>query len=279
MWQESAPAKLNLFLHVTGKRADGYHLLQSLVAFTDIGDLLSFTPQLAFKLTIEGPFAPALDVKNNSISKAIKDFAEMIGDAPIGHWHLQKNLPVASGLAGGTADAAAAIRLMARIKNIAPTDERLLKIAALQGADGPMCLASQTAMIAGIGEQIAPQKLPHHYGVVLVNPKQPCPTPDVFKASNFLPQAQHAPINSINDWQSFLPTQKNMLMPAAVGLVPQIAEILWVLAQSPLVWLARLSGSGATCFALTPDADSAKSLAQAAQHYWPDYWVASGQLK
>ncbi|MBO6676844.1 MAG: 4-(cytidine 5'-diphospho)-2-C-methyl-D-erythritol kinase [Rhizobiales bacterium] len=270
-----APAKLNLALHVTGQRADSYHTLHSLVAFADVGDEISASPSDTDQLTVDGPFADGVPpLADNTLGAAL---------ALVRHWgeardpvriHLTKNLPVASGIGGGSADAAALIRLLTRGRDLSASE--LADCLAL-GADVPMCLAGTPAIVSGIGEERQPASLPAAH-VVLVNPGVGVSTPDVFKA---LDQKSNAPMPewpkpaSFEELVDYLQITRNDLMAPAIGLEPQISNCLDALTQAPF---ARMSGSGATCFALLETADDAAALAQKVANGHPDWWVTSGAL-
>lgn len=278
-----ARAKLNLALHVTGQCADGtphagYHTLHSLVAFADFGDEVRVQRSSADKLTVEGPFSvgvPALE--QNTLGNALKMVRRWGHDdlamAPVAI-SLTKDLPVASGIGGGSADAAALIALLTKNRTLSATEAS--DVLAL-GADVPMCLAGCSAIISGIGEKIAPVDLPS-CALVLVNPRVGVETPSVFRAlaekTNPPLQDWSAPKN-IADLVRYLHMSRNDLMAPAIGLVPEIAQCLAALASAPF---SRMSGSGATCFALCETMNDAEKLAAKTQDAHPDWWVCAGKL-
>jgi len=276
---EAAPAKVNLFLHVTGKRADGYHLLDSLAVFPAVGDMLHAAPARAGDLTlaIDGPFAPALrDDPDNLVLRAARALAARAGIAPCGALRLTKNLPVASGIGGGSADAAAALRLLARLWQVPAADTTL---AVALGADVPVCLARRATRMQGIGETLLPAPLLPRCGIILVNPGVAVATPAVFRARTGgfrppanLPSAWPTPAAMARD----LAELANDLEAPAISLAPVIGDVLAALRAQPNTLLARMSGSGATCFALCPDATVARAGATALVR--PGWWVWGGDL-
>jgi 4-diphosphocytidyl-2-C-methyl-D-erythritol kinase len=278
---EPAPAKLNLFLHVVGRRADGYHLLDSLVAFAEIGDVLDAAPAAALSLAIQGPFAARLSAgPDNLVHRAAMALAAETGIAPTGRLTLRKNLPVASGIGGGSADAAAALRLLCRLWNVAPQPAVLARLAARLGADVPVCLAGRTSRMGGIGDQLEPAPVLPDCGVLLVNPGVAVPTADVFRARQGGCSAPAALPGSWPDATAMaadLRALRNDLEPAAVGLQPVIAQVLAALAGLPGCLMARMSGSGATCYGLFADVGSAgRALGSVRQAEW---WCWAGALR
>jgi len=269
---EFAPAKLNLSLAVTAKRADGYHLLESLVAFADIGDRLTAQAAPAFSLAIDGPFASGLDAgADNLVARAASLFAERLGRRPDVALRLTKNLPVASGIGGGSADAAATLRALSRLWG-APIPAEL---PAMLGADVPVCVAGVPAWMSGIGEIVEPAGGLPGWGVVLVNPGVALATPAVFKARSgvFSAGGKFAP--SLAN----IAAAGNDLEAPAIALVPAIADVLAAFRGLPGVRLARMSGSGATCFALFYGPDEAAQAAKAVKAKAPSaWWVAAGRV-
>lgn len=262
---EPARAKLNLYLHVTGRRGDGYHLLDSLVVFAEAGDAITAAPADALTLGVDGPFAPALrDEKDNLVLRAARALAEATGSPRGAALTLTKNLPVASGIGGGSADAAAALRALCALWAVRPGGAVLDALAAKLGADVPVCLDGKAAFISGIGEQrAAAPKLPAA-GLVLVNPGIPLATPAVFakRTGPFSPPARFgaAPEDAAG-LAALLRERRNDLTEAATSLVPEIRAVLAALAASPGCLLARMSGSGATCFGLYADRRAAEGVA------------------
>lgn len=267
--QEFAPAKINLTLHVTGQRSDGYHLLDSLVVFADVGDGLA--AQLgASSLSVTGPFARGVPTgPENSILMA----AALLGIE--GQFHLTKNLPHPAGIGGGSADAAAAVRALCHLKGQPlPAPQALLPL----GADMPVCLSSRPQRMTSIGEDVAPVEALHPMWVVLVNPGVPTPTGPIFNA---LPSKNNPPMGpvprftSLHDQLSWLGQQRNDLEPPARTLCPEIAEVLSAITATD-AGLARMSGSGATCFGLyTSEAAANKAVAQLGR---PDWWIRAAKV-
>lgn len=273
---EAAPAKVNLFLHVTGRRADGYHLLDSLVVFGPAADRLSATPAEALSLTLGGPFSATLAAEpDNLVLRAARALAAAAGCNAGAKLHLEKRLPVASGIGGGSADAAAALRLLNRLWGCGLDAAALARIAAPLGADVPVCVASRPARMQGIGEVISAAPTLPECGLLLVNPRVPVATPAVFRAR----QGGFSPRATLPDaWPDAramaadLAVLTNDLQAPALTLCPAIAEVLSALRAATGCLLARMSGSGATCFGLfaTP------AEAEAAARNMPGEWWASG---
>lgn len=276
-----APAKLNLFLHVGPAGADGYHPLASLVAFADVGDGLAVTPAPRPSLAVTGPFARSLGGQgDNLVLRALSALgrAAGIGDPPLAV-RLDKRLPIAAGLGGGSSDAGAALKLARDALGLALDDDALAQVAAEIGADGPMCLFARTAWAEGRGDVLTfePRLPPLH--AVLVNPGVPSPTGAVYHAYDVGPPAAADRPAPPADWSApaviaWLGRQRNDLQAPAVALAPAIGHALSAVAAAPGVRLARMSGSGATVFGLCLDADTARDAARriAADH--PQWWVA-----
>jgi 4-diphosphocytidyl-2-C-methyl-D-erythritol kinase len=280
----AAPAKLNLYLHVTGKRPDGYHLLDSLVAFTDIYDTLTFTPAPALRFTADGPFAGGFgdeDPATNLVVRAAVALSEALGrDLPVA-FHLTKNLPVASGIGGGSADAAAALRGLARLWQIDPLSPVVLGVAAGLGADIPACVAGRACYMGGIGTELAPAPDLPEAGLLLVNPGVGLSTPSVYKArqGGFTPAARFAaPPADADALAALLAERRNDLTAPAVSLLPVIGDVLAAIAGLPACRLAQMSGSGATCFGLFADVGAAKRAGEALKAAHPGWWIAPGRL-
>lgn len=282
---EAASAKLNLALHVTGRRADGYHSLEMLVAFADLADELEAAPAARDTLTITGPFAAALgNSESNLVLKALAAFrARWPGALPAGlSLRLHKNLPVAAGLGGGSADAAAALRLFVRMGQGSFPFAELLAIATTLGADVPMCLYSLPAEVRGLGEIVLPLKQFPAAHVVLVNPLVPVVTADVFRRlarrdNPGLPPRVD-PLARPAQLGLWLGETRNDLEPPAMALVPAIADIKRHLAAIDGCILARMSGSGGTVFGLFGSSAQAHQAAHDLRMLWPDYWVAAAPL-
>ncbi|HKS64148.1 MAG TPA: 4-(cytidine 5'-diphospho)-2-C-methyl-D-erythritol kinase, partial [Xanthobacteraceae bacterium] len=276
-----APAKVNLTLHVLGRRADGYHEIESLVAFADIGDRLTFAPGETLALDLSGPTAQAAGAgADNLVRKAARALAERVEGLRLGRFSLDKQLPVAAGLGGGSSDAAATLRLLARVNDLSLDDERVRAAAQATGADVPVCLDPKARMMRGIGEILSdPFALPE-LPAVLVNPGVAVPTKDVFAALAAPPlttPAQAEDFFQINTdaaaLVSILAARRNDLEIPAIKLQAVIADVLEALQASPNCLLARMSGSGATCFGLFGSAGVAQEVAQRLQAEHPGWWV------
>lgn len=273
-----APAKVNLALHVVGRRADGYHLLDSLVAFADVGDRMSLAETGRASLAVEGPFAKGVPADDtNLVARALRAV-----DAPPLSVRLIKNLPPASGIGGGSSDAAAAVRGAAALDSEAPKTIAKAHATALLalGADIPMCLDPQPARITGIGEQIAPVRLPD-LPAVLINPLVEVPTGAVFQglSSTHQPLLTDPPeFARAGDVINWLYQQRNDLQDCAIGLCPEIGTCLDALAASQGCLLARMSGSGATCFGLYDTTNAAESAAKRLALAHQGWWVRSARL-
>ena len=280
-WHESAPAKVNLYLHLIGRRSDGYHLLDSLVVFANVADELRADPADSLSLTVEGPFAAGLATEpDNLVLRAARALATEAGVIPRARLVLHKNLPVASGIGGGSADAAAALRLLCRLWQVAPDPAALARVAAGLGADVPVCLAGRASRMAGIGERLEPAPVLPNCGLVLVNPGIAVATAEVFRARHgawSLDAGLPAGWPDANAMANDLRELRNDLEPVAVSLQPVIGDVLSSLAAAPDCLLARMSGSGATCFGLFPDADAAaRALVHVSRSGW---WCWAGTLQ
>ncbi|MBV9735103.1 MAG: 4-(cytidine 5'-diphospho)-2-C-methyl-D-erythritol kinase [Acidisphaera sp.] len=271
---EAAPAKVNLFLHVTGRRADRYHLLDSLVVFAGAGDVLHAAPDERLRLRTTGPFAGALPAGPANLAlRAAEALASRAGIAPRVRLTLDKRLPVASGVGGGSADAAAVLRLLARLWEPEAAGADLPGIAATLGADVPVCLAGRPARMRGVGERLDPAPALPEFGLALVNPGVALPTAAVFAArrGGFSPEASlPAAWADAASLAAGLADLRNDLEPPAIRLCPAVAEVLECLRALPGCLLARMSGSGATCFGLfaTPAAAVAGAAALARPGWW-----------
>ncbi len=279
---EFAPAKVNLCLHITGRRADGYHLLDSLVVFADVGDQLSFARADSLSLEMSGPFADAIEAtSDNLIFKA----ADLLGDrVPGAAVSLTKSLPVAAGIGGGSADAAASLRGLMRLYELEALEAgRLDEIALALGADVPACLRSSALRMAGIGEDIAEIEEFPALPAVLVNPGVPVPTGAIFNALGLdqpstagsgLDDLAQQNFTSATDVAGWLEAQRNDLQGPAIALAPEVGKVLAALEGEESCRLARMSGSGATCFGLfNSDSEAAASAARVAREN-PSWWVA-----
>lgn len=281
--EEFARAKINLALHVTGRRADGYHLLDTLAAFPGIGDRLTAEPSDTLTLEISGPFGAGLEAgDSNLVLKAARLLAAR-SPGPCGaRLVLEKNLPVASGIGGGSADAAAALRLLKALWRIEIANAGLAALALEIGADVPMCLASTPLIARGIGDEITRAPRLPEAGIVLVNPGVAVETPAVFKA---LAKRDNPPLpplpgsfSDAADLSAWLADARNDLEAAAISLTPTIADVLAALNAQPETLVARMSGSGATCFALCESVEQARSAAKRLKAQHPDWWVQAATL-
>lgn len=288
---EEGRAKVNLTLRVIGRRVDGYHELESVVAFADCADHLSLTPGHELKLNTIGPLAEACgEATDNLVFKAALLLAERVPDLQLGEFILDKRLPVAAGIGGGSADAAAALRLLARLNQLAPDDARLRDVALLVGADVPVCLASRACDMSGVGENLLPLNLPS-LPCVMINPRVPVATKDVFAAlglrngellagTSDIIQSQDWPdeASSVADWIAAIAAVPNDLEAPAIRIQPVIAEVLSALASADGARLARMSGSGATCFAVFEESAAAQRAAADIARDHPGWWVHAGAL-
>jgi 4-diphosphocytidyl-2-C-methyl-D-erythritol kinase len=277
---EFAPAKVNLYLHVVGRRADGYHLLDSVAVFAGAGDRLSAEPDSQLSLCLEGPFAAGLEAEpDNLVLRAARGLAAACGVEPRGRLVLEKQLPVASGIGGGSADAAAALRLLCRMWSVDPGPERLGSLAATLGADVPVCLLSTPARMQQIGEVVTGVPVLPPFGMALVNPGVAVATPAVFKAriGDFSPPPVFPPgWPDVSDLVAWLRSTRNDLEPPARSLAPAIGDVLSALSADPHCLLARMSGSGATCFGLYETPAAAQVAAREASR--PGWWAWGGDV-
>jgi 4-diphosphocytidyl-2-C-methyl-D-erythritol kinase len=267
MLREAAPAKINLTLHVTGKRADGYHLLDSLVVFAGAQDVVGARPASGLSLALTGPFAPGLAADpDNLVLRAARALAEAAGVTAGAELTLEKNLPVASGIGGGSSDAAAALRVLGRLWNVRLPADQLAALAAGLGADVPVCLDPRPRVMQGVGDILGDALALPACGILLVNPGVGLGTQAVFRAraGGF----SRAPLwpPSWPDTAALaedLRAGANDLQAPAIGLCPLIGDVLDGLATLPGALLARMSGSGATCFALFASAEQAEAASGA----------------
>ena len=284
-------AKVNLTLRVIGRRTDGYHDIESVVAFADCADRLTLTPGPELTLQTSGPLAQACGAtSDNLVLKAARLLAERVPDMKVGSFTLDKVLPVAAGIGGGSADAAAALRLLAQLNGLSLDDERLLDVALETGADVPVCLASRACDMTGVGETLTPLSLPI-IPCVMVNPCVPVATRDVFDALGLRngellvgatdvfrgtdwPEAGA----SVEDWVEVLAADTNDLEVPATRIQPVIGEVIAALNATNGAWLARMSGSGATCFAIYENTADAGRAAEKIRRDRPEWWVHAGTL-
>lgn len=277
---EFAPAKVNLCLHVTGRRADGYHLLDSLVVFAETGDTVRAAPAAALTLACAGPFGAEVPAgEDNLVLRAARAFAAPGRGAAL---RLDKHLPPASGIGGGSSDAAAAVRAVRRLAGADPLAADPAALLAL-GADVPVCLAARPARMAGIGERLTPAPPLPLAWLVLANPRVEVPTRQVFAA---LARRENPPLPVLParfadaaDLAGWLGRTRNDLEAPAQALAPVIAAVAAALAARPGCLLARMSGSGATCFGLFAAAAAAQDAAAALAEAHPAWWVAAAALR
>lgn len=287
-----ARAKINLFLHITARRDNGYHELDSLAVFAETADYLALVepagPDAPMTLSIDGPFSEGLDAGGDNLvlraATALRDAASVPQQVPNWHMRLTKNLPVASGIGGGSADAAAALRLLASAWGCEGVD--LAPIAAGLGADVPVCLAQTTQRMQGIGERLVTSPRMPRCAMVLVNPGIAVPTPAVFRAwkesqAGFRPAAS-LPVSwpDVDALVETLRTTSNDLQPPAIALYPIIGEVLQALSASEECLFARMSGSGATCFGLYASVDETRQVLDGlrARGWWAEAgWIHTAQ--
>ena len=284
-------AKVNLTLRVVGRRTDGFHDLESVVAFADCADRLTLTPGPELTLQMSGPLAQARgETSDNLVLKATRLLAERVPGLKSGSFTLDKVLPVAAGIGGGSADAAAALRLLAKLNDLALDDERLLEVALATGADVPVCLTSRACDMTGVGDHLTLLSLPI-MPCVMINPCVPVPTKDVFTALGLRngellvgatdvfrgtdwPEAGA----SVEDWVEVLAASSNDLEAPATRIQPVIGEVIAALNATNGAWLARMSGSGATCFAIYENTAEAGRAAEKIRRDHPGWWVHAGTL-
>jgi 4-diphosphocytidyl-2-C-methyl-D-erythritol kinase len=281
--QAFAPAKINLFLHVGEKRDDGYHDLESLVVFVETGDTLSFSQSGDLTLTLDGPFAKGLVAENdNLVLRAAQALAAYAGRPAGAAITLTKNLPVASGIGGGSADAAAALRGLTRLWAVDVSWPQLRTIAETLGSDVPVCVESKPSWMEGRGERVTPAGAVPEMAMVLVNPGVGLATADVFRGLNSrrgtgtIDHAAH--MVRPRDLIAFLKSTSNDLEAPARQIAPVIGEVLAELSRMPQVELWRMCGSGATCFALFENESAAEMAAIALSNSHPDWWVQSTRI-
>jgi 4-diphosphocytidyl-2-C-methyl-D-erythritol kinase len=277
-----APAKVNLYLHVGAARADGLHPIDSVVAFAaDVGDFVSASPASSLTLSLSGRFAPALaGERDNLVLRAARALAAAAGIEARAALSLDKQLPIASGVGGGSSDAAATLRVLNRLWRVGAGEEDLERVAATLGADAPACVRARTARMRGLGEALSASALPA-FDAVLVNPLTPAATGAVYRAFDALElggplgDPGEAPAHDPLPW---LARRGNDLDLAARGVAPVIGEVIDLLTRAAPDALVRLSGSGATCFALTPTPDDAAEAARAVAAARPAWWVRTARL-
>lgn len=284
---EDAPAKLNLFLHIVGRRDDGYHLLDTMIAFASVADRVEVAADDRLSLTIDGPFAGALPAPgapahaDNLVLRAARGLADLAGRPAVARIRLTKRLPVAAGIGGGSADAAATLRALSRMWHLDPNAPRIRALALQLGADVPMCLVGGTSFAGGIGEHLAPAPPLTGTAVALVNPGVQLSTPDVFRARrpgyaepgrfDGRPADRAVLLRCLRE-------RRNDLTEPATRLCPEVGAVLQRLEALEGCTLARMSGSGATCFALFESQEQADAAARTLATARPGWWVAAGSL-
>lgn len=277
-----APAKINLYLEVTGRRGDGYHLLDSLVVFAGIGDTVRAGPAEELSLAVDGPFGAGLAAEpDNLVLRAARALAERHGIPPRAAIRLTKRLPVASGIGGGSSDAAAALKALSALWGLAPSAATMRDLGLGLGADVPACLLARPLRMQGIGEALTPLGPLPPLSILLVNPLRPLPTGPVFRHpalvfSGTRPFA--AELGGVAELVGFLKSRRNDLEAPALAIEPEIGRVLSLLEGLPGSLLARMSGSGATCFALFAQGAAADFAARRVAEIEPGWWVAAGPV-
>lgn len=282
---ELAAAKINLSLEIRGKRPDSYHELSSLVVFTKLGDRLTAAPAADLSFRLVGPFAESLvHETDNLVLRAARALQMHCGETRGATLVLEKNLPVASGIGGGSADAAATLRALMRLWQIEMWPQDLMPLALSLGADVPACIGSQSCRMTGMGEQIEPVDYMPRFSLLLVNPLVPVATRDIFA------RLAAPPLNSLLPWQevpdfasvtaliAWLRDHGNDLQPPACQVEPVISEVLSALQEDATCLLARMSGSGATCFGIYADEVEASAAASMLRRRRPGWWLAATSL-
>jgi len=283
-----APAKVNLTLRVVGRRLDGFHEIESLVAFADVCDWLSFSPGGPFELAVEGEGLEDIGPPDdNLVARAARALAARIPDLLVGRFRLIKRLPAAAGLGGGSSDAAAALRALAEANGLPLTDARVIAAARDVGSDVPVCLAGTARTMAGVGDALGPPIRLPPLDALLVNPRRVVATKDVFEALGLKRGASHRAAEApalcghgaeAADLEA-LASGGNDLEPAARAILPLIGDILDRLSWLPGARFARMSGSGATCFAVFDSAGAARAASALAAADNPDWWIAATTLR
>ena len=283
-----APAKINLTLHVVRRRPDGYHDLESLVIFAGVADVLSLDPGAPFGLAASGPTATdAGDLDGNLVLRAARALAERVPGLRLGAFHLAKRLPVGAGIGGGSSDAAAALRLLARLNGLGPGDARLAEAARVTGSDVPVCLDPRSRMMGGTGDRLGAPLMARPLYAVLANPGVHVPTPAVFRQMGFRAGeardlGEHPPPHDGLDHEGFLALVRggrNDMEAAALAIAPAIGDAIDALGATAGHRVVRMSGSGSTCFALYDDRRAARAAAALVAGARPDWWVRATALR
>src|SRR3990167_4852169 len=277
----TAPAKLNLFLHITGRRNDGYHLLESVFVFTEFGDFISIFESDSLSFTIDGQFQSRLSdalIENNIAYRAALLLQKKYHIASGASIYLTKNIPVGAGLGGGSTDAAAVLKGLNQFWNLNIDKKTLMELGLTLGADVPACISAQSAFVSGIGENINAIDLSFMPKfILLVNPCQSLSTSAIFQQYKKENKSFTAPLNDEIDF-STIQKSHNDLESAAIKSIPDTQTLLTILKQQKHCAFARMSGSGPTCFALFHDMNSAKLAEQVIQKQLPTYWIQLTKL-
>jgi 4-diphosphocytidyl-2-C-methyl-D-erythritol kinase len=284
--RETAPAKINLTLKVLGRRSDGFHELSSLIAFASIGDTLQLEPYDELSLAVSGEFSANLD-EDNLVLQAVRLLTERCGEVKTGAFALEKNLPVAAGLGGGSADAAAVLRLISRVNPAVVTPQIMEQTACQLGSDVLACLMSHAAIMRGRGEKLFPLEQLPVLDIVLVNPGIPLAAGDVYAAleaplfeDDFKPgDTGEMSFASIADVLKHISNFGNDLQQPAIKLAPEIGDVLSALSHTEGCEVAQMSGSGSTCFGVFANAGHAASARDRLRAAHPDWWVVSTRLE
>ncbi|WP_237481952.1 4-(cytidine 5'-diphospho)-2-C-methyl-D-erythritol kinase [Lichenibacterium dinghuense] len=283
-----APAKINLTLHVVRRRDDGFHDLESLVIFAGVADVLALDPGAPLGLVVSGPTATdAGDADGNLVLKAARALAERVPGLRLGAFRLLKRLPVGAGIGGGSSDAAAALRLLARANGLSIDDERVHAAACDTGSDVPVCVHPRSRMMAGTGDRLGTPLMARPLYAVLANPRVHVPTPAVFKAMGFAPGesrdlGEHPLPHDGLDHPGFVDLVRggrNDMQAAALSIAPAIGDAVDVLGATVGHRVVRMSGSGSTCFALYDDRRAARAAAARVAEARPDWWVKATALR
>lgn len=278
-----APAKINLTLRVVGRRPDGYHLLDSLVAFAGIGDVVTVRAAPELTLSLSGPFGPALSNEaDNLVLRAARLLADHLGRPPAAAINLEKRLPIASGIGGGSADAAATLLALGELWQAPVASATLETLGTRLGADVAVCVRGLPVRMSGIGEGLEAIRFPRAVPIVLVNPGFPVGTAHVFarRAAGFS-TALPDPLPALDGGEAVAAVVReggNDLLAPALALRPEIGAVLATLERTPGALVAAMSGSGATCFALYGDEAASAAAAAALAQAHPDWWVTSTRL-
>ncbi len=275
-----APAKINLNLHVTGRRNDGYHLLESIITFADFGDEIAIKENEVITLKMSGPFSKGLDNENNLVIRATKILADVFKIKKGVEIELKKNIPVGAGLGGGSADAADVVDLLCGLWKIKITEKQKLEIGLKLGADVPVCQVGQPSFVRGIGEIVEPINNFGKLYSVLVNPAINLSTKDVFSRGikNYSLPLKNLPERK-DEWIDFLKMQRNDLTENSIHIVPEIKDLLRKIAATNDCIFSRMSGSGASCFGIYPDKNSAIKAARKLAEQNPKWWVKEAELR